>query len=357
MNFEPIHNEAVSGGTGERASTPPTQSPTQPITHSPEVHAGATQPVKQLCEAVRREVAKAVVGQDDVITQFLIALLVKGHVLLEGVPGVAKTLTAKALAHVLAADFKRIQFTPDMMPSDVIGTNVFDTRVQEFSLRRGPVFTDILLADEINRTPPKTQAALLEAMQERRVTIDGEGHVLSDLFSVFATQNPIDYEGTYPLPEAQLDRFLMKVLMDYPKPEEETALLARVHQGFDAHALASSGLTPVATREELNAARAATRSVTVSEGILSYITQIVGRTRGLPTLTLGASPRASIALLECSKALAAINGRDYVIPEDIKAVAPPVLRHRLLMRAEAEMEGFKTDDVVRQVLGAVEVPR
>ena len=322
-----------------------------------EIQTGATQPVKQLCEAVRKEVAKAVVGQDDVITQFLIALLVKGHVLLEGVPGVAKTLTAKALAHVLAADFKRIQFTPDMMPSDVIGTNVFDTRIQEFSLRRGPVFTDILLADEINRTPPKTQAALLEAMQERRVTIDGESHILSDLFSVFATQNPIDYEGTYPLPEAQLDRFLIKVLMDYPKPEEETALLARVHRGFDAHALASSGLAPVATREQLNAARAATQQVRVSDGVLSYITQIVIRTRGLPTLILGASPRASIALLECSKALAAINGRDYVIPEDIKAVAPPVLRHRLLMRAEAEMEGFKTDDVVRQVLGAVEVPR
>lgn len=326
-------------------------------TPSQEIHAGATQPVKDLCEAVRREVAKAVVGQDEIITQFLIALLVKGHVLLEGVPGVAKTLTAKALAHVLDADFKRIQFTPDMMPSDVIGTNVFDTRTQEFSLRRGPVFTDILLADEINRTPPKTQAALLEAMQERRVTIDGEPQPLSDLFSVFATQNPIDYEGTYPLPEAQLDRFLMKVLMDYPKPDEEVALLNRVHHGFDAHALASAGLTHIASQGELNAARQAVRDVTVTDGVLHYITQLVGRTRGLPTLTLGASPRASIALLECSKALAAINGRDYVIPEDIKAVAPPVLRHRLLLRAETEMEGFKADDVVRQVLGAVEVPR
>jgi MoxR-like ATPase len=333
----------------------PTSTPAAPP--SQEINIGATTPVKALCEAVRAEVAKAVVGQDEVITQFLIALLVKGHVLLEGVPGVAKTLTAKSLAHVLAAQFKRIQFTPDMMPSDVIGTNVFDTRTQEFSLRRGPVFTDILLADEINRTPPKTQAALLEAMQERRVTIDGEPHVLSDLFSVFATQNPIDYEGTYPLPEAQLDRFSMKVLMDYPSQPEEVALLNRVHQGFDAHQLAEAGLQPVASQNDLNNARRAVQNVTVSEGILNYITQLVGRTRGLPTLTLGASPRASIALLECSKALAAINGRDFVTPEDIKAVAPPVLRHRLLMRAEAEMEGFKTDDVVRQVLSAVEVPR
>jgi MoxR-like ATPase len=198
---------------------------------------------------------------------------------------------------------------------------------------------------------------LLEAMQERRVTIDGEPQHLSEMFSVFATQNPIEYEGTYPLPEAQLDRFVMKVLMDYPKPEEEIALLGRVHQGFDAHELASAGLQPVASHEQLAAARAAAQAVTVSEGIVHYIAQIVGRTRNLPTLVLGASPRAGIALLQCSKALAAINGRDYVLPEDIKAIAPPVLRHRLLLRAEAEMEGFKSDDVVRQVLGAVEVPR
>jgi MoxR-like ATPase len=347
-------DDGVTESVGQESRSTPD---TTPLTYPAEVRADATQPVKALCAAVRAEVAKAVVGQDDVITQFLIALLVRGHVLLEGVPGVAKTLTAKALAHVLAAQFKRIQFTPDMMPSDVIGTNVFDTRTQEFSLRRGPVFTDILLADEINRTPPKTQAALLEAMQERRVTIDGEAHHLSDLFSVFATQNPIDYEGTYPLPEAQLDRFLMKVQVEYPKAEEEVALLARVHQGFDAHELASAGLNAVASQSDLHNARAAVRAVTVGEGVLQYIQQIVGRTRNLPTLTLGASPRAGIALLECSKALAAINGRDYVIPEDIKAVAAPVLRHRLLLRAETEMEGFKADDVVRQVLGAVEVPR
>ncbi len=313
--------------------------------------------VKQLVDAVRAEVAKAVVGQDEIITQFLIALLVRGHVLLEGVPGVAKTLTARALAHVVRAEFKRIQFTPDLMPADVIGTYVFDPTAAEFSLRQGPVFTDVLLADEINRTPPKTQAALLEAMQERRVTIDGVPHPLSELFIVFATQNPIDYEGTYPLPEAQLDRFVMKVLMSYPSLEEETQLLARVDKGFDAHDLAEAGLRAVVDGAALERARAAVQSVTVSEGLLKYITQIVHRTRALPTLTLGASPRASIALLGCGKALAAISGRDFLTPEDIKTVALPVLRHRLILRAESEMEGLRTDDVVQSALNAVEVPR
>lgn len=349
MNFNSEYDNEVTNTQNEEAQATP--APSQ------EIHSGATEPVKLLCDAVRTEVAKAVVGQDEVITQFLIAILVKGHVLLEGVPGVAKTLTAKALAHVLQADFKRIQFTPDLMPADVTGTHVFNTRTQEFALRQGPVFTDMLLADEINRTPPKTQAALLEAMQERRVTIDGDSHHLSDFFTVFATQNPIDYEGTYPLPEAQLDRFVMKVQMTYPTLEEETALLGRVDKGFDAHELAASGLTPVIDRDGLRAAREAVRSVTVSEGMLNYITQLVVRTRHLPTLVLGASPRASIALLECSKALAAVSGRDYVLPEDVKEIAAPVLRHRLLLRAETEMEGLKSDDVVRQVLGAVEVPR
>jgi MoxR-like ATPase len=324
---------------------------------SSEIEAGTTAPVKQLTDAVRREVAKAVVGQDGIITQFLMAILARGHVLLEGVPGVAKTLTAKAVAHSLDMPFRRIQFTPDLMPSDVVGTNVFDTRSAEFSLRQGPVFTGVLLADEINRTPPKTQAALLEAMQERHVTIDGERHMLPEFFTVFATQNPVEYEGTYPLPEAQVDRFLIKVLMTYPSPEEEVALLTRVHHGFDAHQLAEAGLNKVAGITELQRARAAVQSVKVSEGVLRYIQQIVARTRHLPTLILGGSPRAGIALLECSKALAAMHGRDYVIPEDVKTVAPPVLRHRLLMRAEAEMEGLRADDVVQSVVGAVEVPR
>ena len=322
-----------------------------------EIQQGATAPVQQLISSIRAEVAKAVVGQDEVIGQFLIALLVGGHILLEGVPGVAKTLTSKSLAHSVAADFKRIQFTPDLMPSDVVGTSVFNVKTQEFSLKKGPIFTDILLADEINRTPPKTQAALLEAMGEGTVTIDGETHDLSPLFTVVATQNPIDYEGTYPLPEAQIDRFLLKVIVDYPTPEQETALLERIHRGFNAHQLSSAGLEAVATREGILAAREATQKVVVSEGIIKYIHALVARTRQLSTLTLGASPRAGIALLECSKALAAINGRDYVLPEDVKTVALPVLRHRLLLRAESEMEGLKPDDIVKSLLGSVEVPR
>ena len=327
------------------------------MSQTQEITQGATAPVQRFVEAVRTEVAKAVVGQDELIGQFLIAILVGGHVLIEGVPGVAKTLSSKAVAHTLDAEFKRIQFTPDMMPSDVLGTNIFSARDNDFTLRRGPIFTDLLLADEINRTPPKTQAALLEAMQEKRVTIDGVTYPLSPLFTVLATQNPIDYEGTYPLPEAQVDRFLLKVLVNYPKPEEEMALLERVNKGFDSHEIASTGMQKIANPATVAAARRAVKAVTVSEGMIRFVFQIVERTRNMATLTLGASPRAGIALLECGKALAAMNGRDYLLPEDIKAVAPPVLRHRLLMRAESEMEGLKADDVVKSVLGAVEVPR
>jgi MoxR-like ATPase len=333
------------------------QNPAPPQVLGGEVAPGATREVQVLAEAIRREVRKAVVGQDEVVTQFLIALLVGGHVLLEGVPGVAKTLCARAVARTIGGEFKRIQFTPDLMPSDVVGTNVFDARTADFSLRRGPIFTDILLADEINRTPPKTQAALLEAMQERSVTIEGETHRLSPLFSVFATQNPVDYEGTYPLPEAQLDRFLMKVLVPYPSPEDEIALLQRIHEGFDAGNLEAAGVATVANVQSIEVARAATQKANVSEGMLRYIAQIVGRTRNLPTLSLGAGPRAGIALLECSKAFAALSGRDYIRPEDVKAVAPPVLRHRLILRAEAEMENMRADDIVRSVVDSVEVPR
>ena len=346
-------------------ATPPQQTapatapaPTAPQQLAPtEVNVGATTPVQELVAAIRGEVRKAVVGQEDVVGQFLIALLVGGHVLLEGVPGVAKTLTAKSLAQSIDAEFKRIQFTPDLMPSDVVGTNVFDARTQDFNLKQGPVFTDILLADEINRTPPKTQAALLEAMQERRVTIDGVARPLSPLFIVFATQNPLDYEGTYPLPEAQVDRFLIKVTMDYPSAEQEMQLLERVHRGFDAHELSTAGLGAVSGKAAILRAREAVRKVTVSDGMVRYIYQIIARTRNMANLILGASPRAGIALLECSKALAAMNGRDYIIPEDVKAMAPPVLRHRLLLRAESEMEGLRADDVIRSLLGAVEVPR
>ena len=244
----------------------PTLPPTPPVAPAPtaatptEVNVGTTTPVQELVAAIRGEVKKAVVGQDDVIGQFLIALLVGGHVLLEGVPGVAKTLTAKSLAQSINAEFKRIQFTPDLMPSDVVGTNVFNVKTQDFTLKEGPVFTDILLADEINRTPPKTQASLLEAMQERRVTIDGIGRPLSPLFIVFATQNPLDYEGTYPLPEAQVDRFLIKVLMDYPLPEQEMQLLDRVHRGFDAHELSTVGLKGVTSVDAIMRARGGAES-------------------------------------------------------------------------------------------------
>jgi MoxR-like ATPase len=322
-----------------------------------EVTPGATRGVQALAQAIRTEVAKAVVGQDEVVTQFLVALLANGHVLLEGVPGVAKTLAARAMARTIGGGFRRIQFTPDLMPSDVVGTNIFNARTSDFELRRGPIFTDILLADEVNRTPPKTQAALLEAMQERHVTIDGETHILPPLFLVFATQNPIDFEGTYPLPEAQLDRFLMKVLVPYPSPEAEIELLNRVHHGFDAGNLEAAGVQAVANANVIAQARAATKRTTVSEGMLRYIAQIVGRTRSLPTLTLGAGPRAGIALLECAKALAALEGRDYIRPEDIKAIAPPVLRHRIILRAEAEMENLRADDIVRSVVDSIEVPR
>ena len=322
-----------------------------------ETGAATTTLVQEVVAAIRGEVRKAVVGQDDVIGQFLIALLVGGHVLLEGVPGVAKTLTAKSLAQSIDAEFKRIQFTPDLMPSDVIGTNVFNVQTQDFNLKEGPVFTDILLADEINRTPPKTQASLLEAMQERRVTIDGVARPLSPIFIVFATQNPLDYEGTYPLPEAQIDRFLIKVTMDYPSAQQEMQLLDRVHKGFDAHELSTANLRAATGKENIMRARQAVKNVKVSEGMVRYIYEIIARTRNMANLTLGASPRAGIALLECSKALAAMNGRDYIIPEDVKAMAPPVLRHRLLLRAESEMEGVRADDVIRSLLGAVEVPR
>ena len=341
---EIVHQETVA---------PPANSPDS----SNEITPGATHAVQVLAQKIRREMAKAVVGQDDIVTQFLIALLADGHVLLEGVPGVAKTLAARTMARCISGEFKRIQFTPDLMPSDVLGTNVFDARTTEFSLRPGPIFTDILLADEINRTPPKTQAALLEAMQEHRVTIDGTTHQLPSLFQVFATQNPIDYEGTYPLPEAQLDRFLLKVLITYPEMEQEIALLQRVHEGFNSSDLESAGVQAVADANSIHAARQAVKNVTVSEGILRYIAQIVTRTRGLPTLTLGAGPRAGIALLESSKAFAALSGRDYVRPEDIKTVALPVLRHRLILRAEAEMENLRADDVVRSVIDSIEVPR
>jgi MoxR-like ATPase len=314
--------------------------------------------VAELGENIRRELGKVIQGQHDVIEQLLICLLARGHALLEGVPGIAKTLMAKTLAHVIGGDFKRVQFTPDMMPSDITGTNVFDAASSTFRLRYGPVFTNVLLADEINRTPPKTQAALLEAMEERRVTIDGVDHLLPPLFFVMATENPIEYEGTYPLPEAQLDRFLLKIVLDYPSEAEEKEILRRYQSGFDPHDLTTAGVRKLVTSpEELQRCWDQVGSVRVEEGVFDYVAQVVRRTRGAFQVSLGGSPRATVALFKCSRALAALQGRDYVTPDDVKRLAPPVLRHRLLLEPEAEIEGVTPDQIVSEMLSGIPVPR
>jgi MoxR-like ATPase len=306
---------------------------------------------------IRNELAKIVVGQDEVIEQILVAILAEGHALLEGVPGTAKTLIVKTLARIVGAKFSRIQFTPDLMPSDITGTNVFNMQTSEFKLRPGPIFTDILLADEINRTPPKTQSALLEAMEERQATIDGKRYRLSPLFTVLATENPIEYEGTYPLPEAQLDRFLLKILIDYPQKEEEREVVARWDAGFNSRYLEQIPLAPLENREAIGLARQEVKEMRTEEGIQKYIVELVHKTRSHPTILYGASPRASVALLLCAKALAAIRGRDFPTPDDVRDVAPPVLRHRLALRAEAELDGATTDAVISDIVKTVEVPR
>ncbi|PYU15224.1 MAG: magnesium chelatase [Acidobacteria bacterium] len=311
--------------------------------------------VAKLAAHVRTELAKAIVGQSEVLDRFLQVLLCGGHALVEGVPGLAKTLAVKALARIGELQFQRVQCTADLMPADVIGTNVFNMASGTFSLHRGPIFTDLLLVDEINRTPPRTQAALLEAMEERQVTIDGAGHRLSDFFTVFATQNPIEFEGTYPLPEAQLDRFLMKIRIGYPGAEQEAEILQHYQDGFDARELGQLGLVPMESAC-LGAARREVQAVHVEPGLFRYITSIARRTRDWPSLSLGASPRAAISLLFVAKATAAMDGRDFVIPDDVKAAAPPVLRHRLLLKPEADLEGITADQVIAEILAAVEVP-
>ncbi len=303
------------------------------------------------------ELRKVIVGQDEVIEQILVAILAEGHALIEGVPGTAKTLTVKTLARIIGARFSRIQFTPDLMPSDITGTNVFNMQNSEFSLRPGPIFTDILLGDEINRTPPKTQAALLEAMEERQATIDGKRYKLSPLFTVLATENPIEYEGTYPLPEAQLDRFLMKILIGYPAQDAELEVVARWDAGFNSRHLEQVDVQPLPAEFSINNCRAEIKAMRTEAGVQKYIVEIVNRTRTHPTILYGASPRASVALLLCSKALAAIRGRDFSTPDDVRDVAMPVLRHRLALRAEAELDGATTDAVVSDIIKTVEVPR
>jgi MoxR-like ATPase len=312
---------------------------------------------RQSLVALRSEVAKAIVGHDAAVTGLIIALLCRGHVLIEGVPGVAKTLLVRTLAATLDLGTARIQFTPDLMPGDVTGSNVYDARSAEFSFREGPVFTNLLLADEINRTPPKTQSALLEAMEERQVSVDGRPRALPDPFVVIATQNPVEYEGTYPLPEAQLDRFLLKLTMPLPSREDEIAVLHRHASGFDPRDLGAAGVRPVAGRAELAAARSAVAGVRLGPEVIGYVVDLCRATRSSPAVRLGVSPRGATALMTAARTWAWLSGRDYVTPDDVKALARPALRHRVELRAEAELEGATSDGVLDGVLATVPVPR
>jgi MoxR-like ATPase len=312
--------------------------------------------LSRLATHVRSEFSKVIVGQHQAIDQILLVMVCGGHALMEGVPGLAKTLAAKTVARICGLGFQRVQCTADLMPADVIGTNIFNIRTSDFALHRGPVFTDLLLVDEINRTSPRTQAALLECMEERQVTIDGTRYPLSEFFTVFATQNPIEFEGTYPLPEAQLDRFLLKIRIGYPSETEEMELLTRYGSGFDARRLESIALSPLEPGL-LAAARREVEKVRVEPALYSYLVTLIRRTRDWPALSLGASTRAAIALFTVARALAGIEGRDFLIPDDIKAAAPAVLRHRILLKPEADLEGLTADQVISELLASVEVPK
>lgn len=310
-----------------------------------------------LAGAIRAEVGKAVVGQDEVLDHLLVALFAGGHVLLEGPPGTAKTFLAQSFAAALGLDFGRIQFTPDLMPGDILGSNLFNFQTSQFTLTRGPIFHELLLADEINRTPPKTQAALLEAMQERRVTLDGEAHALSDRFMVVATQNPIESQGVYPLPEAQLDRFLFKLLVSYPSAEEEARIVTRYGEGRGAPKPAELGIVAVADEARLKAAQVAVASVTMAETVVDYVVRLIRATRESGDLVVGASPRAAVLLAGSARARAALDGRDYVIPDDVKALATAVLRHRLMLSPAAEIEGKQVEAIVAALVEGTEAPR
>ena len=310
--------------------------------------------VSELAQDARAGLQRTIVGQTDALDVLFLTLLCGGHALLEGVPGVGKTLAVRTLARLLNVGFRRIQGTPDLMPADVVGANVFTTSTGEFRLHKGPIFTDLLLVDEINRMPPRTQAALLESMEERQVTIDGTPYPMSPLFTVVATQNPVEFEGTYPLPEAELDRFAVKIKIEYPSLEDEEAMLARRHQlAGEAAGIDGGSIQPA----DLNAARAEAAAVRVEPALVGYVAAIARRTREWPAIALGASPRAAIHLIELAKAIAALDGRDYLLPDDVKRIAPPVLRHRLVIRAEADLEGISVDQVIADVLGAVPVPK
>ncbi len=307
--------------------------------------------------ALRAEVGKAVVGNDAAVTGLILALLCRGHVLIEGVPGVAKTLLVRSLGAALDLDTARVQFTPDLMPGDVTGSIVYDSHTSEFTFREGPVFTNLLLADEINRTPPKTQSALLESMEERQVSMDGRSRLLPDPFIVVATQNPVEYEGTYPLPEAQLDRFLLKLVMPAPSRDEEVGILSRHAAGFDPRDLGAAGVRAVAGSAQLAAGRAEVAKVTIGPEVIGYVVDLCRATRSAPSVRLGVSPRGATALLAAARAWAWLSGRDYVTPDDVKALARPALRHRIGLRPEAELEGETADGLLERVLAAVAVPR
>jgi len=313
------------------------------------------QAITKLVTHGRTRLAKIIVGQNELIDGTLTALLCGGHALIEGVPGLGKTLSVKVLARALNVTFQRVQCTSDLMPADLLGSNILNLQSGTFSLHRGPMFTDLLLVDEVNRMPPRTQASLLESMEERQVTIDGVRHSLSPLFTVLATQNPVEFEGTYPLPEAQLDRFLLKIKIGYPSAQEEMEILAR-HNGQGSALVDQAEITPIEP-EVLQQARAELRQLKVEPSLLGYISEIARHTRNWPSVSLGASPRAGISLMLVAKALAALADRDYVIPDDVKAAALPALRHRIVLRPEAELEGLDTDRVLTDVLASVEVPK
>src|SRR5215831_981395 len=312
--------------------------------------------VPELVQHIHAEMSKVVVGQEELRKQCIIALLCRGHLLLEGVPGIAKTLTVKALSRLLRLDFQRVQCTSDLMPADIVGTNVLNMATSAFQLHKGPVFTDLLLVDEVNRMPPRTQAALLECMEEYQVTIDGLRHPLPASFSVFATQNPVEFEGTYPLPEAQLDRFLLKIRVPYPSAQDEVQILSNVQNGFEAREVDNIGLEPLPTGL-LAQAQAEVKTLKVEPALFRYIVQIARRTRDWLSLSLGASPRAAISIMVVARAMAAMDARDYIIPDDVKASAVPVLRHRVVLKPEAELEGLTSDLIISDLLKAVEVPK
>ena len=313
--------------------------------------------VQTVFEKMKQEAQKVIVGQTELFELVVVSLFSGGHVLLEGVPGTAKTLIAKTLAMIVSGEFSRVQFTPDLMPSDIVGTSVYDLTTNQFNLKRGPVFTNVLLADEINRAPAKTQSALLECMEERQVSIDGIRHELSPPFMVVATQNPIEYEGTYPLPEAQLDRFLFKLRVDYPVAEVETQILMNYHHGFNATRLEAIGVESVGDSTSLQECQKEIQAVTVEDSIFNYIVGLAEASRSSNELVLGGSPRASIALLLASKTYAALQGRDYILPDDVKSLAPHVYRHRILLKPDAEIEGLTPDDVIDRLLAEAEIPR